>query len=130
MRQWRLFLAIAAAATLAACGTTTEDRAAGGAGIGAVAGTVVGAVTGFGLIQGALLGAGVGAVSGAVTTPAQVDLGKPLWKSEQQASTDPGLVRNIQDGLRRLGYQPGPSDGSVGAQTRSAIQRYQQDNGL
>src|SRR4051794_1084894 len=115
MRKRRVFIAVVAAASLAACGTTTEDRAAGGAGVGAVAGTVIGAVTGFGLIQGALLGAGVGAGTGALTTPSQIDLGKPLWKGDQQAAADPGLVRNIQDGLRRAGYDPGPSDGAAGA---------------
>jgi peptidoglycan hydrolase-like protein with peptidoglycan-binding domain len=122
-------LLLAAIWSLAACGTTTEDRAAGGAGIGAVAGTVIGALTGFGLVQGALVGAGAGALTGAVTTPAQVDLGRPIWKSDAGAG-DTGLVRNIQDRLQRLGYDPGPSDGVPGARTRAAIQHYQQDNGL
>jgi peptidoglycan hydrolase-like protein with peptidoglycan-binding domain len=131
---------LAALALLAGCGTTTQDRALGGAGIGAAAGTVIGAVTGFGLVQGALLGAGVGAATGAVTTPSQVDLGQPVWKgaAAQPAgaqpaafrAADPATVRAVQSGLVRLGYDPGAGDGVAGPRTRAAISRYQQDNRL
>ena len=74
-----LGLCFAAALLLAGCGTTTGDRLASGAGIGAASGAVVGAIVGL-PAEGALLGAGVGATAGAVTTPSQVDLGKPVWK--------------------------------------------------
>jgi hypothetical protein len=43
---------------LAGCGTNTSDRALSGAGIGAA----------------------TGALTGAVTTPSQVDLGRPIWR--------------------------------------------------
>lgn len=70
---------VAAALLLSACGTTTTDRAASGAGIGAAAGAIGGAFFGAPLI-GAAVGAAAGGTVGAVTTPSDVDLGKPVWK--------------------------------------------------
>ena len=64
---------LAAVGALAACGTQTGDRLASGAAIGAGAGAIAGGV-------GALPGAIVGAAVGALTTPEQVNLGKPPWK--------------------------------------------------
>ena len=121
---------------LAACGDTTEDRAVSGAGIGAAGGAIIGAVTGIGPVGGALIGGAVGATAGAVTDPSQVNLGKPVWRGSnggggQTASAyDEGTVRNIQAGLQRLGYDPGPADGHYGPQTEAAIRRFEQDNGL
>jgi len=119
---------------LAACGDTTEDRAVSGAGIGAAGGAIIGAVTGIGPLGGALIGGAVGATTGAVTDPSQVNLGKPMWRGSAGGQTgsayDQGTVQNIQAGLQRLGYDPGPADGRYGPQTESAIRRFQQDNGL
>ena len=121
---------------LAACGDTTEDRALSGAGIGAASGAVIGAVTGIGPGAGALIGGAVGATAGAVTDSSQVNLGKPVWRSASASggpggsAYDEGTVRNIQAGLQRLGYDPGPADGRFGPQTETAIRRFQQDNGL
>ena len=39
-------------------------------------------------------------------------------------------VRTVQEGLARLGYSPGPVDGVLGAQTREAIRRFEQDRNL
>jgi hypothetical protein len=64
---------------LAACGTTTQDRALSGGGIGAGAGALGGAMVGH-PVEGALLGGAAGAAGGALTNPSQVDLGKPVWK--------------------------------------------------
>ena len=64
---------------LAACGETTGDRGLSGAGIGAAVGAVGGALVGEPL-AGAAIGAGVGAGAGALTSPSQVDLGKPVWE--------------------------------------------------
>lgn len=64
---------------LAACGATPTDRAVTGAGIGAAGGAIVGALVGAPLI-GAGIGAAAGATAGAVTSPSQVDLGKPVWE--------------------------------------------------
>ena len=69
----------AVALLLSACGSTTEDRAISGAGIGAAAGAVTGAIIGVPLV-GAAVGAAAGGAVGAATTPSQVDLGKPVWK--------------------------------------------------
>ncbi len=57
---------LAAAGLLAACGTTTSERAATGAIGGAVAGGVIG-----GDLTGAAVGGAVGAGVGAATTPSR-----------------------------------------------------------
>jgi hypothetical protein len=64
---------------LAACGTTTQDRALSGGAIGAGAGAVGGALVGA-PVAGALLGGAGGAAVGGLTSPNQVDLGKPVWR--------------------------------------------------
>lgn len=64
---------------LAACGTTTEDRAATGGLIGAGTGAVIGSTVGH-PVTGAAIGAGVGAAAGAVSDPKKINLGKPLWR--------------------------------------------------
>lgn len=79
----RSIIALAVAgATLAGCGTAPGDRGLSGAGIGAATGAVVGALVGAPL-AGAAIGAGAGAAVGVATTPAQVDLGKPVWERQQ-----------------------------------------------
>jgi hypothetical protein len=70
---------VASALLLSACGATQADRAMSGAGIGAVAGVIGGAMLGAPSV-GLLLGAAAGASVGAATSPAQVDLGKPVWR--------------------------------------------------
>jgi hypothetical protein len=76
-----LVLAAACTATLglAACGSTTQDRALSGGGIGAGAGAVGGALLGH-PVEGALLGGAAGAAGGALTKQSDIDLGKPVWK--------------------------------------------------
>ena len=39
-------------------------------------------------------------------------------------------IANLQRALRRLGYDPGPTDGIPGARTRAAIRAFQADSGL
>jgi hypothetical protein len=65
--------------SLSACGNTPGDRALSGAGIGAAAGAVIGAPFGAPAI-GAAVGAVAGGATGALTTPSQVDLGRPIWR--------------------------------------------------
>ena len=72
MKKEALLAVAAAAIVLAGCGTQTGDRIASGAAIGAGAGVVAGGV-------GAIPGAIVGAAVGGLTSPDQVNLGKPLW---------------------------------------------------
>lgn len=70
-------LVLAAAATLAGCGTQLGERVATGASIGAGAGFVAG---GVGAVPGAIIGAAVGGF----TSPEQVNLGEPVWKDGEE----------------------------------------------
>jgi osmotically inducible lipoprotein OsmB len=65
---------------LAACGSSTSDRALSGGALGAGAGAATGAVTGGSALGGALLGGAAGAATGALTDDDDVDLGKPVWR--------------------------------------------------
>jgi osmotically inducible lipoprotein OsmB len=90
-QQMKMRIATVAVATfsllaLSACGTTTEDRALSGGAIGLGAGAVAGAILGGPVIGAALLGGAVGAATGAITRPSNVDLGKPVWKGNEQQS--------------------------------------------
>jgi osmotically inducible lipoprotein OsmB len=69
----RFAAGIAAVLLLGACGTTTGDRGLSGALIGAGVGAVGGGV-------GVLGGAVVGGAVGVLTTPDQVNLGRPIWQ--------------------------------------------------
>jgi peptidoglycan hydrolase-like protein with peptidoglycan-binding domain len=115
---------------LTACGETQGERGLSGAAIGAGAGAVVGAATGIGPGTGALIGGAVGGATGVLTTPSQVNVGKPVYKSSTGGSAGNATVREIQQGLQRLGYNPGAADGRMGPKTAAAIRKYQQDNGL
>lgn len=64
---------------LGACGNTTGDRALSGGAIGGGVGLVGGALVGAPL-AGAAVGAVVGAAVGALTTPDQVNMGRPAWR--------------------------------------------------
>ena len=134
---------LAAAMILSACGSSTGDRTASGAGIGAAGGAVLGAVTGLSVVEGVLIGAAAGGVIGAVTDEDDIDLGKPVWESDSSSSSTPNtassnaadsarndVVLRVQRGLTELGYEPGPADGLYGPKTTDAIRRYQGDHGL
>jgi osmotically inducible lipoprotein OsmB len=76
----RMGLMISAVAlTLAACGTSPGERALSGGAIGAGAGAVGGALLGAPL-AGAVIGGAAGAATGGLTSPHQIDLGKPAWE--------------------------------------------------
>ncbi|MDB5370795.1 MAG: hypothetical protein JWP20_2353 [Roseomonas sp.] len=79
MRKTSLALLALAGLSLGACGYSTGDRAASGGLLGAGAGAAVGSLSGN-AGTGALLGAGAGALGGAVTSPNQVNLGRPAWR--------------------------------------------------
>ena len=81
MRHTTVFLAALSLLALSACGTNPGDRALSGAGLGAAAGAVIGAPFGAPGI-GAAIGAAAGGATGAVTSPSQVDLGRPVWRQE------------------------------------------------
>lgn len=65
---------------LAACGSSTSDRALSGGAIGAGAGAATGAVTGGSVLGGAVIGGAAGAAAGAATDEDQIDLGDPVWR--------------------------------------------------
>ena len=66
---------------LTACGTSQGDRALSGAAIGAGSGAAIGAAFGgVGAAPGAAVGAVAGGATGALTSPRQVDLGRPIWR--------------------------------------------------
>jgi len=70
--------AVLALLALAACGSSTGDRALSGGAIGAGAGAVGGALVGAPL-TGAVIGGAAGAATGAVTDEDEIDLGDPIW---------------------------------------------------
>ena len=114
---------------ISACGSSTGDRAASGAGIGAGAGAVLGAVTGLSILQGVLIGAAAGGLTGALTDEETINLGDPIWATNDQPANASAIAR-VQAGLAKLGYDPGTIDGVQGTQTTAAIKAYQRDNGL
>jgi Putative peptidoglycan binding domain len=123
---------------LAACGSTPQDRAITGGGIGAAGGAIIGAVTGLSLVQGVLIGTGLGAAFGGLTTPDKVNFGEPFWKRSNgsgSAGTATGhqehskAVADIQRDLKKLGYNTGPVDGVLGPKTKMAIAQFERDQG-
>jgi peptidoglycan hydrolase-like protein with peptidoglycan-binding domain len=63
----------------------------------------------------------VGGGSGAYTEPGG---------QHGQTGTLPGDVRQAQERLKEAGFNPGPIDGQLGAQTKDAIKDYQKAHGL
>jgi putrescine transport system substrate-binding protein len=48
----------------------------------------------------------------------------------QELVVDPAEVRVLQGNLKKLGFEPGPIDGTFGPASFSAIENFQQDNGM
>jgi osmotically inducible lipoprotein OsmB len=130
VRGRRVVLGLFVASTLAACGSTPEERGLTGAGIGAAAGAAVGAVTGLSIVEGVLIGAAAGGATGLLTDKSQINPGEPIWKKGNKTASGSATVRDIQAGLGRLGYDAGPADGVVGPKTRATIRQYQERNNL
>ena len=74
-----------AGAVLSACGTTPGDRAVSGGLLGAGTGAAIGAAAGN-PAAGALIGGLGGAALGAVTSPSQIYLGPPPWRTARYRS--------------------------------------------
>ncbi len=47
-----------------------------------------------------------------------------------ETNTSPDVVRKLQSALMNAGFNPGAIDGSLGGRTFTAVQAYQQANGL
>jgi len=87
-RTLRIAIAVSGLALLAGCGTNPTNRTAGGAAAGAGTGALAGAIAGPpGAAVGAVVGAAAGGATGAVTTPQQVNLGKPVWENRMHVGT-------------------------------------------
>jgi peptidoglycan hydrolase-like protein with peptidoglycan-binding domain len=154
----RLLSAAALGLLVAACGTNTSDRVGGGAAAGAATGATVGALGGpVGALGGAAIGAGAGAATGALTTPEQVNLGRPVWNdpevrvggrspaggssaSSSGSSSGSGMsstgggrsssnVRQVQQALNSRGANVSV-DGVMGPQTRNALMDFQRQNNI
>lgn len=83
MRLERHVILAGFALLLAGCGNTGLDRTASGAGIGAGVGAGIGALFGgLGAVPGAAIGAGVGGLGGFVTSPDDINLGRPIWRGD------------------------------------------------
>lgn len=80
MKSSLAIILVCSAFALSACGETRGDRALSGAGLGAAGGAGVAAVTGGSLLGGAVIGGLGGAAAGALTSPADVNLGRPAWR--------------------------------------------------
>jgi hypothetical protein len=70
----------AALLALTACGQRPGERALSGGALGAAGGAAVGGITGGSVLGGAVLGGAAGAAAGALTSPSDVNLGRPAWK--------------------------------------------------
>jgi hypothetical protein len=80
MRKTILAAALATSVlALGACGNTPGDRALSGGAIGAGTGLVGGALLGA-PVAGMAIGAVGGAAVGALTSPSQVNMGRPAWR--------------------------------------------------
>lgn len=81
MTKFRTVTALGLGLTLlAACGTSTTDRAISGAGVGAATGAAGSAIAGGNAGTGALIGGAAGAAAGALTDSRDVYLGEPIWR--------------------------------------------------
>lgn len=76
----KLALGLILAGGLAACGQTQGDRLLSGAGLGAAGGAAIGAATGGSPLAGAAIGGVAGGATGALTSPRDVNVGRPAWR--------------------------------------------------
>ncbi|MET0546730.1 MAG: YMGG-like glycine zipper-containing protein [Caulobacterales bacterium] len=81
VHKYMMSAAIASMLALSACGTSTTDRAASGALIGAAGGAAIGSASGN-TGKGAIIGGAAGAAAGAATNERDVNLGKPVWRDK------------------------------------------------
>lgn len=71
---------LAGVLALSACGYSQGDRALSGGALGAAGGAAIGGLTGGSVLGGAVLGGAGGAAAGALTSPRDVNLGRPVWR--------------------------------------------------
>ncbi|MCI0485187.1 MAG: peptidoglycan-binding protein [Blastocatellia bacterium] len=119
-------------------GEQSIKRGAIGAAIGGVLGGLIGG--GKGALIGILIGGGAGAGSLIIDgekelrlesgTEMEIRALKASASEEERFRPTRNLIMDVQHALNEQGYEAGPVDGLVGPQTRSALARFQRDNGL
>ena len=117
---------IALAGLFAGCSTWDRMDRGEGTAVGGVGGAVAGALVAGPV--GAVVGGLGGAYVGHETT------GKPVatsttYRSSHSRTSDPSLVRSVQQALNDRGYNVGAADGQWGPITRDAVKRFQRDSG-
>jgi len=66
----------------------------------------------------------------------RTDSGAPIGRNQFSGTTEMGRANSVndvmetQEALKNEGYDPGPMDGIMGAQTREALKKFQRANGL
>ena len=137
--RWTIVGGLAAIlVTTTACSDMNDQqqRAVSGGAIGAGGGALFGWLVGGNPLVGALVGGAGGAAVGALTSKDSggadhAAAGKASAADPTQASVEGSqLTKSVQTGLSKLGYDPGPADGMLGAKTRAAIREYEQRNSL
>jgi hypothetical protein len=127
-----LAFALGSTATVNDAKAQVIERGVQGGIVGAIIGGIVGGGKGAG--RGAAIGAGVGLVTGAAEANARPRYYGPPPGGRYYGPPGGGggsdLVFNIQESLKRLGYDAGPPDGVYGYQTAEAIREFQYDNRL
>ncbi|MGC2857577.1 peptidoglycan-binding domain-containing protein [Novispirillum sp. DQ9] len=134
MRLW-MIAPLGLALIAAACGRTEEQRAASGGLGGAAAGAVVGGPVG------AVVGGAAGAAGGMMRDDAEQAIdearaeegggsGASAQISRTTGEATDQEVRGAQQALRDMGLYDGQIDGIAGPRTRSAVEQYQQRQGL
>ena len=58
------------------------------------------------------------------------EMAKPAAKTGAKQAKVSMDVKKLQEGLQKLGYDPGSSDRMLGSKTKAALRTFQQDNGL
>jgi len=58
------------------------------------------------------------------------EMAKPAAKAGAKQAKVSMDVKKLQEGLQKLGYEPGSVDGILGSKTSAAVKAFQQDNGL
>jgi len=80
MHRTLIAAALVGTFALAGCGYNRTDRAITGAGLGAAGGAAISAVTGGSPLGGAVIGGLAGGAAGALTSPRDVNLGRPIYR--------------------------------------------------
>jgi phage tail tape-measure protein len=119
--------AAVALAVLGGCSTWhSMDRQEKGTAVGATGGAVVGAAVGGPV--GAAVGAGVGGYAGHYETEPGGLASGTTGGARYGYNSD--TMRSVQQTLNNMGYNAGPVDGQLGPNTRDALMRFQQAQGL